>query len=98
MQLWSRGARWRRRFPLPGSPRVFPPTYLKHLVKLGLGLLQVPQDGEDGEHRGEVMPNDGLPGRRHDVLPFEHQPVQRILRKQSKDVAHGGGRVVTAAS
>lgn len=50
-------------------------TYLEHLVKLRLGLLEVSQDGEDGEHGGEVMADDGFPGRGHYVLPFKHQPI-----------------------
>lgn len=37
--------------PPPGVPKGPPtPTYLEHLVKLRLGLLEVPQDGEDSEH------------------------------------------------
>ena len=75
------------------SPGGFLPAYLEHLVKLGLGLLEVPQDGEDGEHGREVVADDGFPGSRHDVLSFQHQPIQRILREWGEGTAHrGAGR------
>lgn len=83
-------------FLLPVSLRDSPPTYLEHLVKLRLGLLEMPQDGEDSEHRREVMSNDGLPGGGHDVLPLKHQPIQRILRA-GQGASSGRGWSVRAA-
>lgn len=66
-------------------------TYLEHLVKLRLGLLEVPQDGKDCEHRGEIMADDGFPGSRHDVLPLKHQPIQCIL-EEGQGACSGRGR------
>lgn len=73
----------------PHGPPASPYTHLEHLVNLGLGLLEVPQDGEDGENCGEVVSRDGLPGSGHNVLPLEHQPVQCVLREGQ---GHRSGR------
>lgn len=75
---------------LGGIPKGPPaPTYLEHLVKLRLGLLEVPQDGEDSEHGREVMADDGLAGGHHNVLAFEHEPVQGVLRERGRGRAQG---------
>lgn len=77
---------------LGGVPKGSPaPTYLEHLVKLRLGLLEVPQNGEDGEHSREVVSDDGLAGSHHNVLAFEHEPVQGVLREGGRGRAQGRG-------
>ena len=75
---------------LGGVPKGSPaPTYLEHLVKLRLGLLEVPQNGEDGEHSREVVSDDGLAGGHHNVLAFKHEPVQSVLREWGRGRAQG---------
>ena len=78
--------------PPPGVPKGPPaPTYLEHLVKLRLGLLEVPQDGEDSKHGREVVADDGLAGGHHNVLAFEHEPIQGVLREWGRGRAQGRG-------
>ena len=75
---------------LGGVPKGSPaPTYLEHLVKLRLGLLEVPQNGEDSEHSREVVSDDGLAGGHHNVLAFKHEPVQSVLREGGRGRAQG---------
>lgn len=53
---------------------------LQRGVELRLVHLQVAQDGEDGEDGGVVAALDGSASREHDVVSFQHQVVQRLLR------------------